>query len=149
MNGQKWRMNPCIIPYTYWLEPVSSQGHGFGWFCEGSNVGSNLYDPTFLSKIWANCRQMFCWKSTRNSLSQFLSSNKGTRHFFRRLNFSKSAGKPEIVSNSRFKHFLDTINLRVRNSVIAIEKTNFFSHFSYTGESSRILAGMLHHKYGI
>jgi hypothetical protein len=33
----------------------------------------------------------------------FLSSNKGTGHFFRRLNFSKSAVKLGIAANSRFK----------------------------------------------
>ena len=41
-----------------------------------------------------------------------------------------------IASNSRFKLFLDTINLRVRSSLIAIEMTRFYSHFRYAGESS-------------
>ena len=54
-----------------------------------------------------------------------------------------------IGSDSRFKLFLHTINLRVKNRQITLKATISYSHFRYAGESSRILASMLYHKYGV
>jgi hypothetical protein len=92
----------------------------------GSNVGTNLHDPTFLSKILATRRQLFCWKLAGNLLFH---SNKGTRHFSRRLNFSKSARYWSSFKLS-VQDFLYTANLRVTTSLTSIEMTTFYSHFA-------------------
>jgi hypothetical protein len=71
----------------------------------GSNVGFDLSDPHIFEQDASNLQSTVLLEIYRKLAFPFLSSNKGTGHFFRRLNFSKSAGKFGIASNSRFKHF--------------------------------------------
>jgi hypothetical protein len=59
---------------------------------------------------------------------------------------SISTDKFDELSNSRFKLFPDTINLRVITSLIAIETATFYEHFRYSPESSTLIPShvMLH-----
>jgi hypothetical protein len=58
--------------------------------------------------------------------------------FEQNLNLFRATVEPMSgrLSNSRFKHFPNTVNLRVESGLIAIETVSFYSHFRYSPESS-------------
>jgi hypothetical protein len=54
---------------------------------------------------------------------------------------SMSTDKFDELSNSRFKLFLYTINLRLKTSNFEIKTARFHSYFSYSPESSTFFSG--------
>jgi hypothetical protein len=62
----------------------------------------------------------------------------GDRFFTSKMDCTKDNFEAAIwvASNSRFKLFLDTINLLVETSIIVIETITLYSHFHYSPESS-------------